>query len=314
VSHSIASPAAKKLLAPYIDNLVTEIKDASKYADEFGLRLESVYFGGGTPGILEPGQIDTLQSAIENCFDLSHLKEYTVEIGRPDTVTPEKLNMLKLHNTDRISINPQSFNQKTLDAIGRFHTPEDTLKAYRLARSYGFGCINMDLIAGLPGETTAEFKDSLDTAVMLSPENITVHTLALKRSSEMNYSGESVKDGEEAGKMLSYAKECLTNSGYSPYYMYRQSKCVGNLENVGWTVPGKEGFYNVIMMEECHTVIGAGAGAVTKLCEPGGNKVERIFNYKFPYEYVSGFDVILERKEKIREFYNSLKSPGKDDE
>ena len=313
VSHSISSPAAKKMIIPYVDNLVSEIKLSSDYARSLGLKLESIYFGGGTPGILEPAQFDTIQSTIEECFDLSYLREYTVEIGRPDTVTPEKLNVLKLHNVDRISINPQTFSQKTLDIIGRKHTPEDTVKAYRLAKSYGFRCINMDLIAGLPGEKLPDFSDSLDTCISLSPENITVHTLALKRSSEMNYEGETVSDGKEAEKMLAYAKDRLTNSGYSPYYMYRQSKCVGNLENVGWTKPGHEGFYNVIMMEECHTVIGVGAGAVTKLCEPGGTNVERIFNYKFPYEYISGFDVIRDRKKGIADFYNSLKSPGKDE-
>ncbi len=313
VSHSISSPAAKKMIIPYVDNLVSEIKLSSYYASSLGLKLESIYFGGGTPGILEPAQFDTIQSTIEECFDLSGLREYTVEIGRPDTVTPEKLNVLKLHNVDRISINPQTFSQKTLDIIGRKHTPEDTVKAYRLAKSYGFRCINMDLIAGLPGEKLRDFSDSLDTCISLSPENITVHTLALKRSSEMNYEGETVNDGKEAEKMLAYTKDRLTNSGYSPYYMYRQSKCVGNLENVGWTKPGYEGFYNVIMMEECHTVIGVGAGAVTKLCEPGGTNVERIFNYKFPYEYISGFDVIKDRKKGIADFYNSLKSPGKDE-
>ena len=313
VSHSISNPAAKKMIIPYVDNLVSEIKLSSYYASSLGLKLESIYFGGGTPGILEPAQFDTIQSTIEECIDLSDLREYTVEIGRPDTVTPEKLNVLKLHNVDRISINPQTFSQKTLDIIGRKHTPEDTVKAYRLAKSYGFRCINMDLIAGLPGEKLRDFSDSLDTCISLSPENITVHTLALKRSSEMNYEGETVNDGKEAEKMLAYAKDRLTNSGYSPYYMYRQSKCVGNLENVGWTKPGYEGFYNVIMMEECHTVIGVGAGSVTKLCEPGGTNVERIFNYKFPYEYISGFDVIRDRKKGIADFYNSLKSPGKDE-
>ena len=307
VSHSIASPGAKKLLPDYLDKLAVEIAESGKYAASLGLKLESIYFGGGTPGILEPGQMDALQCAIENSFDLSGLKEYTVEMGRPDTITPEKLRILKLHNTGRISINPQSFSQKTLDLIGRAHTPEDTLRAYRLARSYGFDSINMDLIAGLPEETVSDFADSLDTAISLAPENITVHTLALKRSSELNYSGEQVKSGEEAEKMLIYAKDALTNAAYSPYYMYRQSKCVGNLENVGWCKAGKEGFYNVIMMEECHTVIGVGAGAVTKLCDPYGTDVQRIFNYKFPYEYVSGFDTVLDRKEGIRDFYVTLK-------
>ena len=303
VSHSIANANAVKIFPKYLEKLAEEITETGLIASRAGLRLESIYFGGGTPGILEPSQLDMLQCRIEESFDLSNLREYTVEIGRPDTVTPEKLRMLKLHNVDRISINPQTFNQETLDAVGRKHTVQQAIDAYRLAKSYSFGCINMDLIAGLPGETAEIFGDSLDTAVMLSPENITVHTLALKRSSTLNYLGTDVADGREATKMLDYAYRRLTSSGYAPYYMYRQSKCVGNLENVGWCRGETKGLYNIYMMEECHTVLAVGAGGVTKLCEPGGTKVERIFNYKYPYEYISGFDVILDRKQSIPGFY-----------
>lgn len=310
VSHSIANSNAKKLFPEYIEKLAEELEYTGRIAKETGLRLESIYFGGGTPGVLEASQLDMLQCTIEKSFDLSNLREYTVEMGRPDTITPEKLRVLKLHNTDRISINPQTFNQKTLDEVGRKHTVDQAIEAYRLARSYGFKCINMDLIAGLPGEKCEDFRDSLDTAVSLSPENITVHSLALKRSSTLSYEGAEVADGNEAKKMLDYALDKLTSSEYSPYYMYRQSKCVGNLENVGWCRNGTRGLYNVFMMEECHTVLAAGAGGVTKLCEPGGTNVERIFNYKYPYEYISGFDVILDRKDGIPEFYNKLS--GKD--
>lgn len=304
VSHSIANANAKKLFPEYLEKLAEEIALTGAVARENGLRLESIYFGGGTPGILEASQLDMLQCAIEKNFDLSYLREYTVEIGRPDTVTAEKLAMLKLHNVDRISINPQTFNQSTLDLIGRQHSVKQAVDAYRLAKSYRFRCINMDLIAGLPDESFEIFKDSLDTAVMLSPENITVHTLALKRSSTLNYEGTQVAAGNEAKKMLDYSYERLIKSGYSPYYMYRQSKCVGNLENVGWCKGETQGLYNVFMMEECHTVLAVGAGGVTKLCQPGGTNVERIFNYKYPYEYISGFDVITERKSGITEFYS----------
>lgn len=310
VSHSIANSNAKRLFPEYVNMLAKEIEYIGKIAKETGLRLESIYFGGGTPGVLEASQLDMLQCTIENNFDLSALREYTVEMGRPDTITPEKLRVLRLHNTDRISINPQTFNQATLDLVGREHTVEQALEAYRLAAGYGFRSINMDLIAGLPGEKFADFKDSLDTAVGLRPENITVHSLALKRSSTLNYEGAEVAAGNEAKKMLDYALDKLISSEYSPYYMYRQSKCVGNLENVGWCRNGTRGFYNVIMMEECHTVLAAGAGGVTKLCEPGGTNVERIFNYKYPYEYISGFDVILDRKDGIKDFYDKLS--GKD--
>ena len=287
VSHSIANANARKLLPEYLERLAEEIEQTGSITKELGLRLESIYFGGGTPGVLEAPQMDRLLGSIEKSFDLSNLREYTVEVGRPDTVTPEKLRILKLHNVERISINPQTFNQKTLELIGRNHS------------------INMDLIAGLPDETFEDFCSSVDTAISLSPENITVHTLALKRSSDLNASGAGVSGGNEAKKMLEYASERLTASGYAPYYMYRQSKCVGNLENVGWCKVGKECLYNVFMMEECHTVLAVGAGGVTKLCNQKTNNVERIFNFKYPYEYISGFDKISERKNGIKSFYLS---------
>ncbi|MBQ2848693.1 MAG: coproporphyrinogen dehydrogenase HemZ [Clostridia bacterium] len=305
VSHSIGNANARKILPDYLEKLAEEIELTGRIATELGLRLESVYFGGGTPGVLEAPQMDRLLSAIENSFDLSTVREYTVEVGRPDTVTPEKLRILKLHNVGRISINPQTFNQKTLEEIGRNHSVEQSVKAYQLAKAYGFDSVNMDLIAGLPGESFEDFKSSVDTAISLSPENITVHTLALKRSSNLNASGAEVSGGNTAKRMLEYASERLGKSRYAPYYMYRQSKCVGNLENVGWCREGKECLYNVFMMEECHTVLAVGAGAVTKLCEPGTTNVERIFNYKYPYEYISGFDKICERKNGIKSFYLS---------
>lgn len=305
VSHSIANSNAKKLLPEYLDKLAEEVRITGEIASELGLKLESVYFGGGTPGVLEAPQLDRLLYAVENSFDLSTVREYTVEIGRPDTVTPEKLRILRLHNVGRISINPQTFNQKTLDLIGRNHKVEQAVKAYQLAKAYGFESINMDLIAGLPEETLEDFKASVDTAISLSPENITVHTLALKRSSELNASGAGVSGGNTAKQMLEYASKRLYGSKYEPYYMYRQSKCVGNLENVGWCKSGKDCLYNVFMMEECHTVIAVGAGAVTKLCDPDSTNVERIFNFKYPYEYISGFDKITERKKGIKSFYLS---------
>lgn len=305
VSHSIGNSNAKRILPDYLDKLAEEIEITGEIASELGLRLESVYFGGGTPGVLEAPQMDRLLSAIEKSFDLSTVREYTVEVGRPDTVTPEKLRILRLHNVGRISINPQTFNQKTLEAIGRNHTVEQSIKAYQLAKAYGFDSINMDLIAGLPDESFEDFCSSVDTAISLAPENITVHTLALKRSSNLNAAGTEVSGGNTAKKMLEYAASRLSACKYAPYYMYRQSKCVGNLENVGWCKTGHECLYNVFMMEECHTVLAVGAGAVIKLCEPKTHNVERIFNYKYPYEYISGFDKINERKNGIKSFYSS---------
>lgn len=305
VSSAIGSEGAKKLLPDYIDRLCDELEENGRIAGELGLRLESIYFGGGTPSVLEASALDRLCTVIERNFDLSHLREYTVECGRPDTITAAKLRTLKYHGVGRISINPQSFSQEVLDAIGRRHTVAQTINAYKLARGTGFDCINMDLIAGLEGDTFESFCASVDTAVTLAPENITVHSLALKRSSDLAAAGTEVKDGNTAKKMLGYAQNTLTENGYLPYYMYRQSKCVGNLENVGWSRNGKHCLYNVFMMEECHTVLAAGAGAVTRLKAPHGDHIERIFNFKYPFEYVSRFDELIDRKDRIKEFYSA---------
>ncbi|MBR4728561.1 MAG: coproporphyrinogen dehydrogenase HemZ [Clostridia bacterium] len=307
VSHSIGNANARKLLIPYLEKLALELQAIGRLHRELGLRLESVYFGGGTPGVLEAPQLDRLLTEIEQSFDCTTLRETTVEIGRPDTVTPEKLHVLRLHNVGRISINPQTYHQATLDRIGRQHTVAEALKAYRLAAGCGFDCINTDLIAGLPGETPEMFRQSLDTAISLGGGNITIHALALKRSSALNADGGGVADGNAAKEMLAYAAETLPAAGYAPYYMYRQSKCVGNLENVGWTRPGQACLYNVFMMEECHTVLAAGAGGVTKLCEYRGTNVERIYNYKYPYEYISGFEQLLDRKNGIKQFYETYR-------
>ena len=303
VSHSVDS--AKKLIPDYVKCLCEEIKETARLARENSLKLETVYVGGGTPTSLDENSLKEITDALNSHFDMKSVKEFTVEAGRPDTITPEKLRVLKLHNVGRISINPQTFNQRTLELIGRNHSVEQSLKAYMLAKTYGFRSINMDLIAGLPDETFEDFAASVDTAVALAPENITVHTLALKRSSELNASGAGVANGNVAKRMLEYASSALTGKGYAPYYMYRQSKCVGNLENVGWCLDGHECLYNVFMMEECHSVLAVGAGAVTKLREPGSTNIERIFNYKYPYEYISGFDKITERKNGIKSFYLS---------
>ena len=203
----------------------------------------------------------------------------------------------------RISINPQTFNDSVLRAIGRKHTSAQTLDAFRMARDAGFDNINMDLIAGLITDTFPSFCHTLDTAVSLNPENITLHTLALKRSSRIVTGKIDVENGELANKMLRRAEREFTENGYEPYYMYRQSRSLGNLENVGWCKEGYECLYNIFMMEECHTVLAAGAGAVIKLKQYGVNNIDRIFNYKYPYEYNTRFDEIIKRKENILRFY-----------
>ena len=304
VSHSIGTDSAKKLMPEYVNKLCDEIVFTGEKAKENGLKLTSVYWGGGTPTTLSAEDLDRVLTAIEDNFDLSNCTEYTVEAGRPDTITDEKLYVLKKHNVGRISINPQTFSNSVLEAIGRKHSAELTIEKYNSARKVGFDCINMDLIAGLPTDTFESFKNSVDKAISLGAENITVHTLALKRSSTIVTQNESdCVTEKDVSKMLDYAKKALVESGYHPYYMYRQSKALGNFENVGWCKEQKECKYNVLMMEEYEHILSVGAGSVTKLLSPGIEKIERIFNYKFPFEYISRFSELLEKKERISTFF-----------
>ena len=305
VSHSINSEKAKNLIPDYIEKLLEELTFTAKMAKENGLRLTSVYWGGGTPTTLEKDELDLILTHIENVFDLSDCLEYTVEAGRPDTVTKEKLEVLKKHNVGRISINPQTFSDSVLNAIGRKHTTAQTEEKFLLAKEVGFDAINMDLIAGLPTDTVESFKNSVNRAIELGADNITVHTLALKRSSTIVTENESdsVTD-RDIWEMLDFAGKTLTENGYYPYYMYRQSKSLGNLENVGWCKKDKECFYNVLMMEEYQSIFSVGAGAVTKLRTEDGSIIERIFNFKYPFEYISRFDEIIDKKERMRSFYS----------
>ena len=299
---------AKNLVQPYLELLCKELEYTAEIIKEKKLRLESVYIGGGTPTTLNSIQLDTLISVIRNNFDLSLCREFTIEAGRPDTITEEKLLAIRNGGVDRISINPQTLNDHVLEVIGRKHNSAQTFEAYELARNLGFDHINMDLIAGLPTDTTESYRSTLDKICELDPESITVHTLALKRSSKLTLQGSGVTDesGKAAYEMLAYGEKKLTKSGYIPYYLYRQSRMEGNLENVGWSKKGYEGIYNVFVMDETHTIIGCGAGAVTKLKVPGRDSLTRIFNYKYPYEYINGFDEMLKRKDQVRTFYDEL--------
>ncbi len=301
VSHSITG--AGKLIPDYVRLLCREIEDISIIARETGLKLETVYMGGGTPTSCSAEDLRQITDAVSACFDLRNVREYTVEAGRPDTVTEEKLAVLKNAGVTRISINPQTFSEEVLRNIGRMHTSEMTVEAFEKARRAGFDNINADLIAGLPGDSLSGFLESCERVFELGPESITVHTLALKRSSELVVDKKQSTVARETAAMLDESAEMLYNHGYSPYYMYRQSRSVGNLENVGWAVPGRECLYNIYMIEETHTVLGAGAGAVSRLKAPGINYIERIFNFKYPYEYVSRFDIQTARKDRIRTFY-----------
>lgn len=299
VSHSIDK--AKKLIPDYVRNLCLEIEQTGKLCKELGLVTETVYIGGGTPTSFSAEYLAEITSAINSNFDMARVREFTVEAGRPDTVSEEKLRVLKNAGVTRISINPQTFSDEVLEAIGRKHTAADTVEKFLLARKTGFDNINMDLIAGLPRDSFEGFRESLDKAVELSPENITVHTLALKRSSELVTDNGTDSVCRETEKMVEYAGKKLTESGYFPYYMYRQSKSVGNLENVGWCKKDMPCLYNIYMMEEIHTVLAAGAAAVTKLKDE--NSLERVYNFKYPYEYISRFSEISEKKDAVRSFF-----------
>jgi oxygen-independent coproporphyrinogen-3 oxidase len=291
-----------RLIPDYVKLLCKEIRRTAEIAGALHLRLQSVYFGGGTPTALTAEQLADLIGAVRESFDLTDCREFTVEAGRPDTITAEKLEAMKAGGVTRISINPQTLNDEVLRVIGRKHTTAQTLAAYSLAREHGFGNINMDLIAGLPEDTPESFQNTLQGVLRLNPESITVHTLALKRAARLSHEGEPGK-AEAASEMLTFADEVLPRAGFQPYYLYRQSRMVGNLENTGWAKPGYENLYNVFIMEECQSILACGAGAVTKLRDPGSDRIERVFNFKYPYEYIDRYEEILNRKERVKEFY-----------
>ena len=306
VSQTIES--AGKLIEPYLELLCKEIAFTADIVRQCRLHLESIYIGGGTPTTLNASQLVRLLDTVRKCFDLSGCREFTVEAGRPDTIDSEKLAAIAAGGADHISINPQTLNDEVLEAIGRRHTASQMLHAYALAREAGFHHINTDLIAGLPKDTPASFEHTLDGICALAPESITVHTLAMKRSSRLNLSGSSVHSAGEspAAAMLRSCESRLSAEGYHPYYLYRQSRMEGNLENVGWSKEGYDGIYNVFVMDETHTIIGCGAGAVTKLKKPLSEELSRIFNYKYPYEYINGFDEMLKRKMQVKAYYDEL--------
>ncbi len=302
VSHSVEQ--AKKLIPQYVEYLCEEIEYTGKIAKDLDLRLETIYIGGGTPTSLSAEQLTKIMNAIKKSFNLNYLREYTVEAGRPDTVTIEKLQAIKAGGADRISINPQTMNGDILNAIGRKHTVKQTIEAMNMAKEVKFKNVNMDLIAGLPNDSLESFKETVNKVIDMDPESITVHTLCLKRSATLNNGDLSwLKEGDVAADMVDYAKTTLENNLYYPYYMYRQSKMVGNLENVGYSKRGYEGLYNVYIMDETHSILACGATAVTKLRRYNDTVIERIYNFKYPYEYINRFQEQLQRKERIYNFY-----------
>ena len=305
VSQSVERAA--RLIPKYVELLCGEVEKTAQVARDLGLRLESVYIGGGTPTTLSAEQLSQICRTVTGNFDLSMCREFTVEAGRPDTITMEKLAALKESGVTRISVNPQTLSDEVLREIGRRHTAAQTIEAFEMARRAGFGNINMDLIVGLPKDTVAGFEHTLEQILKLDPESITIHALSLKRSSRITQTGGRFEnDAETAGGMLDYGDRRLTESGYLPYYLYRQSRMVGNLENTGWSKPGFESLYNVYVMDETHTILACGAGAVSKVKEPGTDNLERIFNFKFPYEYVDRYPEMIERKDRVKEIYDEF--------
>lgn len=291
----------RSLVQPYVDCLCREVEKIREQAENNRMNLKSIYIGGGTPTALSADQLRQLMGTVQKCFDLSAVGEYTVEAGRPDCTDEEKLRVLKEYGATRVSINPQTFSDEVLRRIGRRHTAQDILQCYETARRVGHQNINMDLIAGLPGDTVDGFEASLRQAIALEPENITVHTLTLKRASNLVID----HSPDDYGNVAAMLEKCtlLAQAGYQPYYMYRQKNTLQNLENTGWCKPGREGLYNIYIMEEIHSILAAGAGASTKMCGEPGCKIHRIFNYKYPGEYINGFDTILKRKEGVTDYY-----------
>ncbi|MFC4797829.1 coproporphyrinogen III oxidase [Neobacillus sp. GCM10023253] len=298
----------------FLGGLHYEMRKIGEWLKEKGVRITTVYYGGGTPTSITPEEMDMLYEEMYNSFpDVTKIREITVEAGRPDTITPEKLDVLKKWKIDRISINPQSYTQETLKAIGRHHTVTETIEKYHLAREMGMNNINMDLIIGLPGEGLTEFTHSLAETEKLMPESLTVHTLSFKRASEMTKNKEKYKvaDRTEVEKMMNLAEDWTADHGYVPYYLYRQKNILGNLENVGYSLPNQESIYNIMIMEEQQTIIGLGCGASSKFIDPVTGKITHFANPKDPKSYNDGFEAYTEEKIKILdELFSEKGSPA----
>ena len=319
---SFVSYTTKRLLSmieEYLEVLLLDLKSTFETISKLGMTLTTIYIGGGTPTTLSAEQLERLLSEIEKYVDTSSLLEFTLEAGRPDTITAEKLAVAKAHGVSRVSVNPQTLSDDVLREIGRRHTTEDFYRAFEIAKASGIRDINVDLIAGLPGDDFKNFSETIDKIIELAPTNITVHTFCVKKASDALRNNSSIYSlsGGDAAKSVSYSQLKTKFAGYKPYYMYRQKNTVGNLENVGFSLEGHEGYYNVYMMEELQTIFAVGAGAVTKLVresetDPLDTKIKRIFRPKYPKEYLrlaneklaSGEEFALKDNEEIFEFFS----------
>lgn len=307
VSQTVA--ASLRLIPEYIERLCDEISYTASLFNALGLRLDTVYFGGGTPTAVSASDIDIVMKTVSREFDLSTLREYTVEAGRPDTIDREKLSIILSNGGNRISVNPQTVQDSVLDKIGRKHTAAQFLESYSLARSMNFNAINVDLIAGLPSDSLSGFNDSLSKIIELGPENITVHTLSIKRSADIRFDDNICLSPDITALMIESADDQLESAGYLPYYLYRQKNQLSNLENVGWEKGGHPGIYNINMMEEVQSVIAVGAGGSTKTVA-GQDNIERFYNPKYPLEYIKRFDetVIPRKKEAFLRLEKNLET------
>ncbi len=292
-------------LEPYLQALLREIAYTGEKLRASGWTIRSLYIGGGTPTTLDAGQMKRLLDAIREHFDLSECLEFTVEGGRPDTLDPEKLRVIHEGGAERMSINPQTMSDEVLARIGRSHTVRDILRAYDDAVEAGFTDINMDLIAGLPGDTAESFSDSVRQLIALDPSNITIHTLALKKAAALYQQRPDLPSGGDVARMLEDAERQLREAGYEPYYLYRQKYMSGSFENVGWCKPGHTGLYNIYMMEELHTILSLGGGGMNKI-SLGENRLERFHNPKIPQDYIARIDTICKQKDEIFEILDGL--------
>ena len=305
VSQSVEK--SMKLMEPFLEALLHEVRATAEQVRRLGLRVISVYMGGGTPTTLTAPMLDRLCGTLAEEFDLGALREYTVEAGRPDTITEEKLRTLRRWGVDRVSVNPQTMSDRVLEVIGRRHSAADIVEALEKVRRVGGFAVNMDLIAGLPADTVESFSDTVDRVLALAPENITVHTLSLKKGSRITLEGAALPAAEEVGQMLDLAGERLRAAGYAPYYLYRQKFMSGGFENLGWARPGTENLYNICIMEELCSILAMGAGGSTKLVRTDGGRNLRLMAPKYPLEYIQNIAHTCEEKEKIAAFYRDWK-------
>ncbi|MBC8631487.1 coproporphyrinogen dehydrogenase HemZ [[Eubacterium] tenue] len=290
----------------YVKALIKEIKGLAKLLKDTNKDIETLYIGGGTPTALEANQLDVLIKALFEELDLSNIKEFTVEAGRPDTITKEKLEVMKKHNVTRISINPQTMNNETLAKIGRDHNVDDIINCFKVARDLGFDNINMDIILGLVDEDLEMVRNTLEKIKELSPESLTVHTLAIKRASTLkeNLDKYELTRYEEMIKMIDLSMEYAKDMGLNPYYMYRQKHMLGNLENIGYAKEGFECIYNIQIMEEKQSNLAVGAGAISKYVYVDEDRIERTDNVKNVEQYIDRVDEMIERK--VKEVYKNV--------